>query len=179
MVLIQGSVPSDADRWSALLPDQNSVCRLRGSSALPHRFQVDLTCGNSVKPRADVAFHFNPRFGRSPSIVCNTLQNQRWGREEVSHQRAFSVGSAFEIIILVLRDQFKVIDDQQNMIHWSVAFMTTPPPRELVVSPKHPVWFFSKKPDYSDQDWMCDSFDPAGWSSFSDSSNSCLWWRWQ
>ncbi|XP_056872684.1 galectin-8-like [Takifugu flavidus] len=95
MVLIQGHVPSDADR-----------------------FQVDFTCGSSVKPRADVAFHFNPRFGRSPNIVCNTLQNQLWGREEVSYQNPFTLGSTFEIIILVLRDQFKVAVDGTHVLHY-------------------------------------------------------------
>uniref|UniRef100_A0A3B4TBI3 Galectin n=1 Tax=Seriola dumerili TaxID=41447 RepID=A0A3B4TBI3_SERDU len=85
MVLIQGSVPSNVDR-----------------------FQVDFTCGNSVKPRADVAFHFNPRFKRSPCIVCNTLQTERWGREEILCQNPFTAGGAFELIILILKDKFKV-----------------------------------------------------------------------
>ncbi|XP_041831530.1 galectin-8 [Melanotaenia boesemani] len=84
MVLIQGSVPSDADR-----------------------FQVDFTCGSSVKPRADVAFHFNPRFKKS-CIVCNTLQKERWGREEILYQMPFRVGAAFELLILILNDRFKV-----------------------------------------------------------------------
>lgn len=87
---------------------------------LPYRFQVDFTCGSSVKPRADVAFHFNPRFCRSPNIVCNTLQNQLWGREEVSYQNPFTLGSPFEIIILVLRDQFKVISRTSNT-SWHMA----------------------------------------------------------
>lgn len=75
------------------------------------RFQVDLTCGSSVKPRADVAFHFNPRFQRSPCIVCNTLQRERWGREEILNQTPFTAGAAFELIILVLKDKFKVRDE--------------------------------------------------------------------
>lgn len=79
-----------------------------GSSGLSSRFQVDFTCGSSVQPRADVAFHFNPRFHRSPCIVCNTLQDQRWGREEVLHHNPFTAGSAFEILVLVQRDSFKV-----------------------------------------------------------------------
>uniref|UniRef100_A0A8C4DMM7 Galectin n=1 Tax=Dicentrarchus labrax TaxID=13489 RepID=A0A8C4DMM7_DICLA len=85
MVVIQGSVPSDADR-----------------------FQVDFTCGSSVKPRADVAFHFNPRFKKSPCIVCNTLQGGRWGSEEILYQMPFTVGGTFELIFLVLKDKFKV-----------------------------------------------------------------------
>nr|AHY19863.1 galectin-8 [Sparus aurata] len=85
VVLVQGSVPSKADR-----------------------FQIDFTCGSSVKPRADVAFHFNLRFKRSPCIVCNTLQKERWGREEILYQMPFAPGATFEIIFLVLRDKFKV-----------------------------------------------------------------------
>nr|WCO08202.1 galectin family member 8a [Lateolabrax maculatus] len=85
MVVIQASVPSDADR-----------------------FQVDFTCGSSVKPRADVAFHFNPRFHKSACIVCNTLLKERWGREEILYQTPFTAGAAFELIILVLKDKFKV-----------------------------------------------------------------------
>ncbi|KAF7231098.1 transcript variant X2 [Nothobranchius furzeri] len=84
MVVIQGSVPSDADR-----------------------FQVDLTCGSSTKPRADVAFHFNPRIKKS-CIVCNTLQKEAWGRERILHQMPFRAGAAFELVILVQEDQFKV-----------------------------------------------------------------------
>ncbi|XP_070705092.1 galectin-8-like isoform X2 [Pempheris klunzingeri] len=84
MLLIQGSVPSDADR-----------------------FQVDLACGGSVKPRADVAFHFNPRFQRKMCVVCNSLQKERWGREEILHQMPFAAGAPFELIVLVLKDKFK------------------------------------------------------------------------
>lgn len=72
------------------------------------RFQVDLTCGSSVQPRADVAFHLNPRFQRSACIVCNTLQGGCWGREEILHQTPFKPGAAFELIVLVLENQFKV-----------------------------------------------------------------------
>ncbi|KAM9354637.1 galectin-8-like [Pholidichthys leucotaenia] len=84
MVLIQGSVPKGADR-----------------------FQVDFTCGSSVKPRADVAFHFNPRFSKS-CIVCNALEKERWGREEIHRSVPFRMGGDFEVLILVLKDQYKV-----------------------------------------------------------------------
>uniref|UniRef100_UPI0037E71154 galectin-8 n=1 Tax=Semicossyphus pulcher TaxID=241346 RepID=UPI0037E71154 len=95
MVLIQGSVPSKSDR-----------------------FQVDFTCGSSVKPRADVAFHFNPRFRKSPCIVCNTLQRESWGREEILHQMPFAVGAAFELIILVLKDKFKVAVNGNHLLEY-------------------------------------------------------------
>ncbi|XP_073708813.1 galectin-8 isoform X2 [Garra rufa] len=95
MVLIQGSVPSDSDR-----------------------FQVDLTCGSSMKPRADVAFHFNPRFKRSPYIVCNTLQEERWGKEEIHYLMPFRHGAAFEIIILVQKDLFKVAVNGSHLLEY-------------------------------------------------------------
>ncbi|KAK2889768.1 galectin-8 isoform X2 [Channa argus] len=95
MVLIQGSVPFNADR-----------------------FQVDLTRGSSVKPRADVALHFNPRFSRSPCIVCNTLKEERWGREEILYQMPFSVGAAFELILLVQKDKFKVAVNGAHVLEY-------------------------------------------------------------
>nr|QII80243.1 galectin 8 [Amphiprion clarkii] len=94
MVVIQGSVPFDADR-----------------------FQVDFTCGSSVKPRADVAFHFNPRIMKS-CIVCNTLQKERWGREQILYQMPFKAGAAFEIIVLVLKDQFKVAVNGAHVLEY-------------------------------------------------------------
>ncbi|KAM4828870.1 galectin-8 isoform 2-T2 [Thomomys bottae] len=85
LIVIRGHVPSDADR-----------------------FQVDLQIGSSVKPRADVAFHFNPRFKRSGCIVCNTLTQEKWGWEEVTHDSPFTREKSFEIVILVLKDKFQV-----------------------------------------------------------------------
>ncbi|KAM6906199.1 galectin-8-like isoform 2-T2 [Lycodopsis pacificus] len=95
MVLIQGSVPSDANR-----------------------FQVDLTCGSSVKPRADVAFHFNPRFRKSACVVCNSLQKERWSREEILNQNPFTVGETFELIVLVQEDSFKVAVNGAHLLEF-------------------------------------------------------------
>ncbi|XP_054879899.1 galectin-8-like isoform X2 [Poeciliopsis prolifica] len=94
MVLIQGSVPSGADR-----------------------FQVDFTCGSSVKPRADVAFHFNPRLNKK-RIVCNTLQKERWGSEEILYQMPLKVGAAFELVILVLKDKYKVAINGAHVLEY-------------------------------------------------------------
>ncbi len=68
-----------------------------------------------MKPRADVAFHFNPRFKWSPYIVCNTLQKERWGKEEIHYLMPFRHGAAFEIIILVHKDLFKVINNLNSI----------------------------------------------------------------
>lgn len=85
LIVIRGHVPGDSDR-----------------------FQVDLQCGNSVKPRADVVFHFNPRFKRVNCIVCNTLKNEKWGREEITYDMPFKKEKSFEIVIMVLKDKFQV-----------------------------------------------------------------------
>ncbi|XP_056150279.1 galectin-8 isoform X2 [Lampris incognitus] len=95
MVIVQGSVPSDADR-----------------------FQIDLTCGSSVKPRADVAFHFNPRFQRSPYIVCNTLEKERWGKEEIHREMPFTPGASFEVIVMVQKDMFKVAVNGAHLLQY-------------------------------------------------------------
>ncbi|XP_067097597.1 galectin-8 [Osmerus mordax] len=95
MVIIQGSVQKDSER-----------------------FQIDLTCGSSTKPRADVAFHFNPRFKKSPCLICNTLQRERWGKEEILYKMPFALGASFEIIVLVHQDVFKVAVNGAHMLEY-------------------------------------------------------------
>ncbi|CAM9924082.1 unnamed protein product [Lampetra planeri] len=77
----------------------------------PHhsgRFQIDFQCGSAVTPRADVAFHFNPRWDEgSHQVVCNTLQRQAWGKEQRAHNTIMR-GQAFEIIFMVSNHNFKV-----------------------------------------------------------------------
>ncbi|XP_036893205.1 galectin-8 isoform X2 [Sturnira hondurensis] len=85
LIVIRGHVPADSDR-----------------------FQVDFQSGSSVKPRADVVFHFNPRFKRANCIVCNTLKNEKWGREEITYDMPFTKEKSFEIVIMVLKDKFQV-----------------------------------------------------------------------
>lgn len=85
LIVIRGHVPDSSDR-----------------------FQVDLQCGSSVQPRADVIFHFNPRFKRTHCIVCNTLKNERWGREEITYDMPFKKEKSFEIVIMVLKEKFQV-----------------------------------------------------------------------
>ena len=79
------------------------------------RFQVDLQCGSSVKPRADVAFHFNPRFRRANCIVCNTLKNEKWGWEEITYDMPFKKEKSFEIVIMVLKDKFQAGFGEQGL----------------------------------------------------------------
>ncbi|XP_077669583.1 galectin-8 isoform X5 [Eretmochelys imbricata] len=94
LVVIQGSVPDDSDR-----------------------FQVDFQCGSSTKPRADVAFHFNPRFKKSGSIICNTLEKERWGWEEITYEMPFQKGKPFKIVFMVLKDKFQgVVPDGSQLV---------------------------------------------------------------
>ncbi|XP_048457165.1 galectin-8 isoform X1 [Rhincodon typus] len=82
------------------------------------RFQVDLQCGSSEKPRADVAFHFNPRFWRSGCVVCNTLVHERWGREEIKYEMPFKKGEPFEIIFFIMVDRFKVAVNGKHFLDY-------------------------------------------------------------
>ncbi|KAL8185849.1 UNVERIFIED_CONTAM: Galectin-8 [Gekko kuhli] len=93
LVVVRGFVPEDSDR-----------------------FQVDFQCGNSVKPRADVAFHFNPRFKKSGCIVCNTLKQERWGWEEITYEMPFEKGKSFEIVFMVLLDKFQVAVNGKHLL---------------------------------------------------------------
>ncbi|XP_069708489.1 galectin-8 isoform X2 [Phaenicophaeus curvirostris] len=93
LVVIHGTVPEDADR-----------------------FQVDFQCGSSIKPRADVAFHFNPRFKRSGCIVCNTLEQEKWGWEEITYEMPFQKGKSFEIVIMILKDKFQVAVNKKHVL---------------------------------------------------------------
>ncbi|XP_053567910.1 galectin-8 isoform X2 [Bombina bombina] len=80
------------------------------------RFQIDFQCGSSVQPRADVAFHFNPRFSGSGVIVCNTLKDGKWGWEEKTYERPFVKGKPFEIIFMVFPDKFQVATNGKHLL---------------------------------------------------------------
>ncbi|MEQ2198899.1 hypothetical protein XENOCAPTIV_020499, partial [Xenoophorus captivus] len=101
------SIPFAGTILGGLLPGE--MVLIQGS--------VDLTCGSSVKPRADVAFHFNPRIKKS-CIVCNTLEKERWGREEILYQMPLKVGPGFELIILVLKDKYKVAVNGAHVLEY-------------------------------------------------------------
>ncbi|XP_073528717.1 galectin-8 [Phyllobates terribilis] len=80
------------------------------------RFQIDFQSGRSVKPRSDVAFHFNPRFKGSGVIVCNTLLNERWGWEEKTYQMPFQKGQRFEVVFFVLHNKFQVAANGKHLL---------------------------------------------------------------
>ncbi|XP_023009620.3 galectin-8 isoform X1 [Maylandia zebra] len=95
IIIVQGTVPPDADR-----------------------FQIDLSSGCSTKPRSDVALHFSPRFKGSPCVVCNSLLQESWGREETLHQLPYKRGAPFETIILVHEDAFKVAVNGAHLLEY-------------------------------------------------------------
>ncbi|XP_029350128.1 galectin-8 isoform X1 [Echeneis naucrates] len=95
IIIIQGTVPPDADR-----------------------FQIDLSSGSSTKPRSDVALHFSPRFQGSPCVVCNSLLQESWGKEETLHQLPYKCGAPFETIILVHDDAFKVAVNGSHLLEY-------------------------------------------------------------
>ncbi|XP_033125921.1 galectin-8-like isoform X2 [Anneissia japonica] len=95
MIFIQGSVPIGADR-----------------------FHINLQCGTSTNPRADIALHFNPRF-QALKVVRNTLTRQSWGKEETQGSYfPFAHGQHFQIIILCEPHQFKVAVNGQHFIEY-------------------------------------------------------------
>ncbi|XP_038642139.1 galectin-9B-like isoform X2 [Scyliorhinus canicula] len=95
MVIIQGQVPGHAKR-----------------------FAVDFQCGSSVKPRADVAFHFNLRYDEG-AVVCNTLERECWGREERASQIPTSRGSYFEMIFNVRSYCYQVSVNGKHFIDFN------------------------------------------------------------
>ncbi|KAM8913266.1 galectin-8-like isoform 2-T2 [Spinachia spinachia] len=95
IIIIQGTVPADADR-----------------------FQVDLSSGCSTKPRSDVALRFSPRFEGSPRVVCNSLLRESWGEEQTLHQLPYKRGAPFETIILVHQGVFKVAVNGTHLLEY-------------------------------------------------------------
>lgn len=71
------------------------------------RFFVNFTIGQG--PGADIAFHFNPRFDGWDKVVFNSQQGGRWGSEEKKRSMPFRKGAAFELVILVLAEHYKVV----------------------------------------------------------------------
>lgn len=69
----------------------------------PNADQVKIDLGTR---NGQIAFHINPRFGQG-CIVRNSQLNG-WGAEEKSGSFPFQKGRAFEIVILVEDDKYKV-----------------------------------------------------------------------
>uniref|UniRef100_A0A8C3X799 Galectin n=1 Tax=Catagonus wagneri TaxID=51154 RepID=A0A8C3X799_9CETA len=74
---------------------------------VPPRFFVNFEVGQG--PGADVAFHFNPRFDGWDKVVFNSQQDGKWGNEEKKRSMPFRKGSAFELVIMVMPEHYKVV----------------------------------------------------------------------
>ncbi|CAL8285883.1 unnamed protein product [Lota lota] len=95
IIIVQGTVPPDADR-----------------------FHIDLSNGCSTKPCSDIAMRFNACFEGTPSVTCNSLTQERWGREQTLHQLPYKQGAPFETIILVHEDVFKVAVNGTHLLEY-------------------------------------------------------------
>ncbi|EGW09432.1 Galectin-3 [Cricetulus griseus] len=69
----------------------------------------------------DIAFHFNPRFNENNRkvIVCNTKQDNNWGREERQSAFPFESGRPFKIQVLVEPDHFKVAVNDVHLLQYN------------------------------------------------------------
>ncbi|KAL6481730.1 hypothetical protein MHYP_G00098100 [Metynnis hypsauchen] len=57
----------------------------------------------------DVAFHFNPRFHETRSVVRDSFRNGRWENPEETPECPFSTGGAFDICMAINPEGYKVI----------------------------------------------------------------------
>ncbi|XP_062393334.1 galectin-9-like isoform X2 [Sardina pilchardus] len=83
------------------------------------RFQVDLMCGS------DRALHFNPRYGGSSYVVCNTLQGTNWGSEERKSPSPIPLGANFTVIFLVNHDSYSIIVNGAHFMEYKHRISAT------------------------------------------------------
>ncbi|XP_044292735.1 galectin-3 [Varanus komodoensis] len=108
-------VPCDIPLQAGLVP--RLMITVAGTvNARPNKFQVDLKKGN------DIAFHFNPRFNEDGRkvIVCNTMLQNTWGKEErTAPWFPFEAGKPFKILILCEQDQLKVAVNDAHLLQYN------------------------------------------------------------
>ncbi|KAM4618085.1 galectin-12 [Discoglossus pictus] len=94
---------------------------IQGSpSCTATRFQVDLQCGGSIHPQADVAFHFNPRFSKAEThVICNTLYLDQWQEEIWCSEVPIRKGVSFLLLFLFLADRVKVSVGGKHLIDFT------------------------------------------------------------
>ncbi|XP_053575912.1 galectin-12 isoform X1 [Bombina bombina] len=84
------------------------------------RFQVDFQCGCSTSPRADVAFHFNPRFSDSEThVICNTLHMGQWLEEKCYSRVPFHRSESFLLLFLFQDEEVKVSIGGQHILEFN------------------------------------------------------------
>ncbi|XP_077639886.1 galectin-3 [Lonchura striata] len=81
----------------------------------PDRFSLDFKRGN------DVAFHFNPRFNEDfrKVIVCNSMFQNTWGKEERTSKFPFEAGKPFKLQVLCETDHFKVAVNDAHLLQYN------------------------------------------------------------
>nr|XP_014436892.1 galectin-9 [Pelodiscus sinensis] len=82
------------------------------------RFHIDFESASSQNPQNDIAFHFNPRFEEGGYVVCNTFENQSWGKEERKYKMPFLKGHSFKVKILVKHDSFMVTVNEDHFLEY-------------------------------------------------------------
>ncbi|XP_077773489.1 galectin-3 isoform X2 [Podarcis muralis] len=78
--------------------------------------KVDLKKGN------DIALHFNPRFNEDGRkvIVCNTMLQNTWGKEDRTAPRfPFEAGKPFKIQILCEADHLKIAINDAHLMQYN------------------------------------------------------------
>ncbi|XP_062974288.1 galectin-3 [Elgaria multicarinata webbii] len=108
-------VPCDIPLQSGLVP-RLLITIVGAVNSNPNKFQVDLKKGN------DIAFHFNPRFneGNRKVIVCNTMQQNNWGKEErTAPWFPFEAGKPFKIQILCEPNHLKVAVNDAHVLQYN------------------------------------------------------------
>ncbi|XP_049643431.1 galectin-7 [Suncus etruscus] len=112
--MTQGNVPH-----KILLPEGvavGKVMRIRGT--VPNktgRFYVNLL--SSDQKDSETVLHFNPRLDES-TVVFNTLEQGKWGKEERGKGIPFQSGQPFEVLLITTPEGFKAIIADQEYHHF-------------------------------------------------------------
>ncbi|XP_004601116.2 galectin-7 [Sorex araneus] len=96
--------------------DVGKVMRIRGM--IPNkagRFYVNLLCGDDKASEA--ALHFNPRLDES-TVVFNTLEQGKWGKEERGKGIPIQGGQPFEVLLITTPEGFKAIIGDEEYHHF-------------------------------------------------------------
>ncbi|XP_061468507.1 galectin-3 [Rhineura floridana] len=108
-------VPCDIPLQSGLVP--RLLITIVGTvNSRPNQLKLDLKKGS------DIAFHFNPRFNENNRkvIVCNTMLQHTWGKEDRTAPRfPFEAGKPFKIQILCEADQLKIAVNDAHLMQYS------------------------------------------------------------
>uniref|UniRef100_A0A8C8RBJ4 Galectin n=1 Tax=Pelusios castaneus TaxID=367368 RepID=A0A8C8RBJ4_9SAUR len=109
-----GKVPFDLPLQSGLMP-RLMITVMGTVNPNAGRLVLDFKKGH------DIAFHFNPRFNEDNRqvIVCNSMLQNNWGKEERTSTRfPFEAGKPFKIQVLCEADHFKVAVNDAHLLQY-------------------------------------------------------------